>query len=165
MNDRPSRDFILMETAKLWAQRSTCSRLHVGAVIARDSRILTTGYNGAPSGMPHCDHTCTCPSSTFGNKKHSKGCPAGKPCLLSVHAEANTIAFAARYGLSLDGAFLYTTHTPCRPCCMLIVNAGIAAVVWEQDYLRDDGLELLKAGKVGYGKYRPPASSDDMMGV
>ena len=150
-----------MDTARLWAARSTCSRLHVGCVVARDSRILVTGYNGAPAGMEHCNHDCTCgdprPSKKHGEQavSHRHGCNALQPCMISVHAEANAVSFAARYGMSLDGAILYTTHTPCRPCSMLIVNAGIAAVVWDIDYLRDDGLQLLEAGKVGFGRYRP----------
>lgn len=143
-----------MDTARLWAARSTCSRLHVGCVIARESRILTTGYNGTPSGMLHCDHTCTCPSKKFGNEKHSKGCLAGEPCTTAVHAEANAIAFAARYGLLLEGAFLYTTHMPCLNCCMLIVNSGIAAVVWDIDYRDESGLKLLEVAGVGFGKYK-----------
>lgn len=158
---RPSRDATLMETAALWAQRSTCSRLHVGCVIARDSRILATGYNGAPAGMPHCDHPCSCigrwPLRVKGdpNLKHLPACTSQKACTISVHAEANTIAYAARHGIALEGAFLYTTHMPCLNCCMLIVNTGIAAVVWKEDYRDTAGIELLKAGNIGHGKYRP----------
>lgn len=146
-----------MDTARLWAARSTCSRLHVGCVIARDSRILVTGYNGAPSGVEHCDHSCSCRADQRKKLKdgHLPQCKSKLPCTVSVHAEANAVSFAARYGMSLEGAMLYTTHTPCRPCSMLIVNAGIAAVVWDIDYMRDDGLQLLEAGKVGFGRYRP----------
>lgn len=159
LSDRPSREHVLMDTARLWAARSTCSRLHVGCVVARESRILTTGYNGAPSGMPHCNHECTCPpgydhTDRGRGEVHKFGCKVLEPCTISVHAEANAIAFAARYGLGLEGAFLYTTHMPCPNCCMLIVNSGIAAVVWDQDYRDESGLKLLEAGRVGYGKYR-----------
>lgn len=157
-----------MQTARLWAERSTCARLHVGCVVARESRILTTGYNGAPAGAPHCDHTCTCPEGYNPPKDergevHKFGCNALKPCLISSHAEANAIAFAARYGLSLEGAMLYTTHMPCLNCSMLIVNSGIAAVVWEIDYRDDSGLKVLQGGNVGFGRYKGSASPDDMM--
>jgi dCMP deaminase len=147
-----------MDTAWLWAERSTCSRLHVGCVIARESRILTTGYNGTPAGMAHCNHDCTCGSKwkMLYRNDHSDKCPVNKPCKTAVHAEANAITFAARYGLSLEGAFLYTTHMPCLNCCMLIVNSGVEAVVWEKDYRDRSGLELLEAGKIGFGKYNHP---------
>ena len=147
-----------MDTAWLWAERSTCSRLHVGCVIARESRILTTGYNGTPAGMTHCDHNCTCGTrwKMLYRSDHASDCPADKPCKTAVHAEANAITFAARYGLSLEGAFLYTTHMPCLNCCMLIVNSGVQAVVWETDYRDRSGLELLEAGKIGFGKYTRP---------
>lgn len=147
-----------MDTARLWAKRSTCSRLHVGCVVARDSRILTTGYNGAPAGMTHCDHKCDCGHSLWHKGGHIKGCNSIKPCTTAVHAEANAIAFAAKYGLSVDGAILYTTHMPCLNCSMLIVNSGIAGVVWETDYRDESGLKLLDAGGVGFGRYRPPAN-------
>lgn len=156
-----------MGTAALWADRSTCSRLHVGCVVARESRILVTGYNGAPSGMAHCDHECNCGYPGKGGllfeNRHLSSCNSKQPCTISVHAEANAIAFAARHGISLEGAFLYTTHTPCRPCSMLIINAGIIAVVWKEDYMRDDGLELLKAGNVGFGRYKGPSSEADII--
>lgn len=152
-----------MGTARLWAKRSTCSRLHVGAVVAREGRILVTGYNGAPAGMPHCDHDhCDCGVAS-GSKNHFAGCALNAPCRDSVHAEANAIAYAARYGISLLDTGIFTTHTPCRPCCQLIINAGIKVVVWETDYLRDDGIELLKRGNVALGKYAMSSELDDMI--
>jgi len=158
VNGRPSREHLLMDTARLWAARSTCSRLHVGCVVARDSRILTTGYNGTPSGMPHCNHDCDCGYPGEGgllfSGKHLSNCNSTKFCTQAVHAEANAIAFAARYGLTLEGAYLYTTHMPCLNCCMLIVNAGIIAVVWDQDYRDESGLKLLEGAGVGFGRYR-----------
>jgi dCMP deaminase len=149
-----------MDTAWLWAERSTCSRLHVGCVIARESRILTTGYNGTPAGMAHCNHDCDCGYPGEGGllfkNKHLSNCKSTQFCTTAVHAEANAITFAARYGLSLEGAFLYTTHMPCLNCSMLIVNSGVVAVVWETDYRDRSGLELLEAGKVGFGRYTRP---------
>lgn len=127
---RPTRDEALMAQACIIAQRSTCDRAHVGVVISRDGRPLVSGYNGAPSGMPHCQHS------------------ADEPCLTAVHAEANAIAFAARWGVGLQSAELFTTWTPCLACAQLIINTGIARVVWGTPYHRDNtGLPLLeKAG-------------------
>ena len=143
---RPSRNQMLMEHARVAAQRATCSRQSVGVVIARDGRVLVTGYNGAPTGMPHCDHGCTCqPSST--TDEHFPGCKASSPCEVSVHAEANAIAYAARWGIKIEGAELFTTFSPCLACGQLIVNAGITKVVYATLHRDRRGLELCqKAG-------------------
>ena len=101
-----------MQVAEVFATRSTCSRAHVGVVIAREGRILTTGYNGAPAGMAHCNHS---PDEVNG-------------CQNAVHAEANAIAYAARYGISLEGAELYSTFMPCLACAQLVINAGIQQI-------------------------------------
>lgn len=127
MTDRPDIDETLMAMATLWSQRGTCSRAAVGVVVALEGRIITTGYNGAPAGMPHCDH-----DETF-----------VPPCTNAVHAEANALAFAARFGLKTNGATLYTTLTPCVPCAQLIVNAGIQRVVAHTPYRIMDGWNLL----------------------
>jgi dCMP deaminase len=115
-----------MDHARLVALRSTCSRLHVGAVAAKEGRLLVSGYNGAPAGVPHCDH------------ETSPG-----PCKRSVHAEANVIAYAARWGIWLEGAELFTTHSPCLSCCQLLVNTGISRVVFEVLFREAEGLDLL----------------------
>lgn len=127
MSDRPGIDETLMGMAALWAQRGTCSRAAVGVVVALEGRIITTGYNGAPAGMPHCDH-----DETF-----------VPPCTNAVHAEANALAFAARNGTATAGATLYTTLTPCVPCAQLIINAGIVRVVAHTPYRIMDGWNLL----------------------
>lgn len=115
MSDRPHIDETLMGMATLMSQRSTCNRAHVGALISIDGRPITTGYNGAPAGMSHCDNT----------EEHL----ALEHCLNAVHAEANAIAFAAQNGVQTLGATLYTTLAPCLPCAQLVVNAGIIRVV------------------------------------
>jgi dCMP deaminase len=124
-NPRISRDRMMMKIAHAVAERSTCSRLHVGAVIARDSRAVSTGYNGNPAGMPHCQHV------------------GDDPCKNAVHAEANAIAFAARHGAPTEGAEMFTTHQPCLKCAQLIVNSGIVRVVYDFPYRVLDGLDLL----------------------
>ena len=133
---RPSRDTILMEIAKLMAQRSTCTRKNVGALAAKEGRVLVTGYNGAPSGLPHCTELGGCPLDENGG------------CSNSVHAEANLIAFAAKYGISLQGAVVYTTCSPCLNCARLLINAGIVEVIYSEEYRDPGGLELLKRAGV-----------------
>jgi dCMP deaminase len=139
MSYRPTRDELLVHMAHALAQRSTCPRLNVGAIIARQGRMVTSGYNGPPSGLPHCVH--------FENLdgQEDTGCRA------AVHAEANAIAFAARYGSATEGAELFVTHSPCVSCAQLIVQAGIVRVVYSQEYRSLDGLDLLeRAGVESY---------------
>lgn len=155
---RRSRDRICMDAAYLFSTRSTCSRLGVGSVIAIDGRIISTGYNGAPSGLDHCDHTCIeadgCTTMTHPDRHvhlpdvHAPGCPAGSFCDETVHAEANAIAFAARYGTPTLGASLYTTTSPCRQCAKLIINAGLSRVVYGEPYRDTSGLMLLALASV-----------------
>ncbi len=135
-NGRPSLDSVLMDSARLWANRSTCNRLHTGAVIAHDGRILSTGYNGVPSGLPHCDH------------KNPESTNPRDACTLAVHAEANAIAFAARKGIAIQGATMYATHQPCPSCAQIIINSGIYTVFYEESYRRVEGLNLLSAAGV-----------------
>lgn len=113
---RPTLDEMLFKVAYAVAERSTCSRLQVGAVIARSGRIISTGYNGAASGEEHCHH------------EDDSACPH------SVHAEANAVVFAARHGVSTTGTTLYLTHSPCFSCAGLILNAGISAVMYQEEY-------------------------------
>ncbi len=99
---------VMMETAKLIAARGTCDRLQVGAIITRNARIVSSGYNGNVSGAPHCNHS---------------EWPLA-PCSTAVHAEANAIVFAARHGVGVEGAEMWCTHQPCLACANLIINAG-----------------------------------------
>lgn len=151
---RPRRVNTLMDVARVMSQRATCTRAQVGTVIARGGRILSSGYNGAPAGMAHCDHTCTCESpsrlSTRQNGlDHHPGCPLDKVgCTVAIHAEANAIVWAARVGVATEGAQLYTTHMPCLACAQLIINAGIVSVMYETDYRVKAGLELLMNARI-----------------
>lgn len=149
---RVSRDQMLMEVAQAVAKRGTCSRKQVGVVVARDGRVLVTGYNGAPAGMPHCDHICDCGFPGEGGLlfegKHLSNCLSINVCEESVHAEANAIAFAARYGMSLDGAEMFTTYAPCLACAKLVINAGISRVVMCELYHDQSGNILLTKAKV-----------------
>lgn len=122
----------LIAHATIEAQEGTCNRLKVGAVIAIDGRVVATGYNGAPSHLPHCGDECY---------------PGGPPCRRSVHAEANAIAFAAKHGLATNNATMVSTDSPCLECARLIINAGIKEVYYAREYRDTKPLkELMDAG-------------------
>lgn len=147
---RPSAEATLMGVAKLMADRSTCSRAHVGAVIATHGRIVSSGYNGTPAGLPHCDHTCNCD----GVPVHNLACNAVKPCPQAVHAEANAIAWAARMGVSTAGGHMFVTLSPCMPCAQLIISAGITQLSYIEAYRDFSGMSLLTGAGIRY--YRAP---------
>lgn len=141
---RPTRDEIMMEVAHSFAKLGTCDRLQVGAVIHRHGRVMATGYNGVPAGLPHCDHA---------NDQPEVGEERG--CQIAVHAEANTIAFSAKYGLSVSGCDLVVTHMPCIDCAKLIVNAGLVSVTFEQPYRKTEGIELLTRARIRVVQLNP----------
>lgn len=118
--------------------RATCERRKVGAVIVVDKRILTTGYNGAPHGLPHCTEV---------------GCKMeGGHCIRCLHAEQNAIVQAALFGVPCQGSSLYVTCQPCNNCAKMVINAGIKKVVFEGDYPDEFALELF--GQVGIELFR-----------
>jgi dCMP deaminase len=120
MSGRTSWDQYFMEIARQVASRATCDRKHVGALLVRDRIILSTGYNGSIRGMPHCDEV--------GHLMENGHCVA------TVHAEANAVLQAARTGVRIEGASLYTTASPCWPCFKLVANAGIVRIVYAEFY-------------------------------
>ncbi|MBU5688923.1 MAG: AAA family ATPase [Candidatus Aenigmarchaeota archaeon] len=126
---RPSWDEYFMEVCKAIAKRATCDRGRSGCVIAKDNRILVTGYVGSPKGFPHCDDV----GHLLKKVVHEDG-KVSTHCVRTVHAEQNAICQAAKLGVSLDGATLYCKMTPCRTCAMLIINCGIKRVVCEKKY-------------------------------
>lgn len=136
--DRPTIDEYFLRIAKVIATRSTCLRHNVGAVIVRDKRIVSTGYNGAPRGLPHClDVGCI---------RDKENIPSGtqiEKCL-GVHAEQNAIIQAALHGVSTKDSIIYITHQPCITCAKMIINAGIKRVVYDDGYDDVAGLELLR---------------------
>jgi len=133
LGDRITRDGMYMQIAKTLAQRGTCNRASVGAVIVKGGRIISTGYVGAPSGFPHC--------LDIGCKEEDGGCTR------TVHAEANAIAFAAKEGISVKDGTLYTALSPCLNCARLIINAGITSVIFKEEYRDLEGIrELVRAG-------------------
>lgn len=143
MADRMSRDKMLMDIASVVSERGTCSRLQVGAVFSRDGRIIVTGYNGAPAGLPHCDHQCNCFDESDHGRGHSSDCNSQQPCTTAEHAEQNGIAFAAKHGLALDQSELHVTHSPCLACARSIINAGVKRVTFVEYYRSAEGLVML----------------------
>lgn len=141
--ERPTFDEIFMEIAYTWAQRATCLRRRVGAVIAKDQQQLTAGYNGAPRSLPHCAELGGC-------LRKKLGIPSGQRHELcrGTHAEQNAITQAAKFGINIEGGTLYCNTYPCVICAKMILNAGIKRVVFDSNY--DDPLskELLATQKV-----------------
>ena len=135
---RPSWDEYFMEITKLVATRSTCLRRKVGAIFVRDKRILTTGYNGAPEGLRHCEEV--------GCLREKLKIPSGERHELcrGVHAEQNAIVQAAISGVNLEGATLYSTTYPCILCSKLIINARIKRVVYLEGYPDQLAKEMLE---------------------
>ena len=125
---RKSKDVYFSEIADLVSSRSTCLRNQVGAVIVKDSQILSTGYNGAPKGLPHC--------SEVGCLRDQLGVKSGERHELcrGLHAEQNAIIQAAYHGVSVNGAKLYCTTKPCSICTKMLINAGIQEIIYIEDY-------------------------------
>ena len=144
---RPNVDEYFMNMCDLVARRSTCIRRCVGAVIVKDKHVLSTGYNGAPVGMIHCD--------TVGCYRENNHIPSGERHELcrAVHAEANAIAQAARFGTSIDGASIYTTCIPCVMCLKLILNAGIKEIIYRDDYNDPLAKQIIEDSGIAIRRY------------
>ena len=129
MSARPTWDQYFLTITRQVAERSTCLRAQVGAVIVRDKNILATGYNGSPAGLPHClDVGCLIYRSTT---------PSGEVeenCFRCIHAEINAIAQAAKNGATIKDADIYITHTPCIHCFKVLINTGIKRIFYEKPY-------------------------------
>lgn len=139
-----------MEMAQVVSSWSSCfqENRQVGAVITRDKRILTTGYNGAGSGIKSCKERGEC----LRRKLNIASGTRAEVCY-AVHAEQNAIIQAAKLGLSVDGATLYCTHQPCVICAKMIINSGISRVVYKEGYPDDFSLEMFKQAGVTIEKY------------
>ena len=139
---RPSWDQYFMEIAHLVAKRSTCLRRQVGAVLVRNKHILSTGYNGAPSGLAHC--------LDVGCLREKLGIPSGQQQEIcrGIHAEQNAIIQAALHGVSTEGATLYCTNQPCAQCAKMLINAGVRQIVYEGDYPDELALQLLEEARL-----------------
>jgi dCMP deaminase len=136
-HERPDWEHYFMDIVELVSLRSTCQRRRVGAVIVKDKRMLTTGYNGAPTGVHHCTKSeCL---------REKLKIPSGERHELcrGLHAEQNAIIQAALHGVSIKGATLYCTYHPCIICSKMIINAGITTVVYKNEYRDDLAREML----------------------
>lgn len=137
--ERISRDEMFSQICQVVAQRSTCLRSQVGALIVKDGRIVSMGYNGPVSGMPACENI-----SPFGKEEEIKQRMCmGPGCTRSCHAETNAIAFAARSGVAVEGCTMYCTMSPCINCAKVIVNSGIREVRYLEEYRDHSGIDLL----------------------
>ena len=147
LNKRPSWDEYFMKIAALVSERSTCLRHHVGAIIVKDRRVLTTGYNGAAAGTKDC--------LELGCLRNELKIPSGErhEICRAIHAEQNAIIQASKYGENVGGGTIYCTHSPCIICTKMMINAGIKKIVTYGSYpdiggvkelLKEAGVELIK---------------------
>ena len=140
--NRPSWENYFMNITNLVAERSTCLRRAVGAVLVKDKRILATGYNGSPANLKHC--------AEVGCLREQLGIESGKMHELcrGIHAEQNAIIQAAYHGVSVKGAVIYCTNQPCSICARMIINAGIVKIYYQSGYADALAKELLGEAKI-----------------
>ena len=149
-DDRPSWETYFMDIAALVAKRSTCLRRSVGSVIVKNKRILSTGYNGAPTDIRHCIETgCLREKLNVASGERHELCRG-------IHAEQNAIIQAAFHGVSIKDAELFCTNLPCSICAKMIINAGIKRIYFQSGYtdpmseemLSEAGVEVIKIDSV-----------------
>lgn len=140
---RPSWHEYFMQITELVSTRATCLRRKVGAVIVRDRRILTTGYNGPPRNIVHCEDRGGC-------LRDELKIPSGQRMELSraIHAEQNAIIQAAKVGISIQDSTLYVTTHPCFTCAKMLINAGIKEIIYKDGYPDEFAREILKEAGV-----------------
>lgn len=147
---RKSWDEYFIAIARLVAERSTCLRRKVGAILVREKRILCTGYNGPPQGVVHCDKV--------GCLREKLHIPAGERIEIcrGIHAEQNTLVQAATFGIPVYGATLYCTHAPCITCAKMLINAGVQEFVIADDYPDKFACQMLTEAKVKVRRVKVP---------
>ncbi|HSB19141.1 MAG TPA: cytidine/deoxycytidylate deaminase family protein [Anaeromyxobacteraceae bacterium] len=146
MDRRASWDEYFMNIARVVASRATCDRKHVGAVLVRDRTILSTGYNGSIRGLKHC--------AEDGHMMEDGH------CVRTVHAEANAIIQAAKNGVAIDGATVYTTASPCWPCFKLIANSGCSRIVFGEFYRDQRIFEYAQQLRIELAELKVPERPD-----
>jgi len=150
--NRPEIDEYFLKVASVVSERSTCRRHHIGAVAVRDKHILAAGYNGAPSGLKDClELGCLRDELNIESGTRHEICRA-------IHAEQNVIIQAALHGISLSGATIYTTHSPCILCAKMLVNAKIKRLVTFGSYADDSFKELFKEAGIKFEVHKKPPS-------
>jgi dCMP deaminase len=158
--DKPAFDDIFMELAVSLAKRSHCIKRHVGAVLTKDTRIISIGYNGPPSGTHNCDV-----------EYPEEGCPRDSKggCSLAIHAEQNAILYAVKNKASVEGATLYVTLSPCLSCARIIYTMGIAHVIYLRSYAEykgiehDEGVDFLSMFGIKVSRYQGEIASANQM--
>ena len=150
---RPDIDEYFLKIASVVAERATCRRHHVGAVAVRGKHILATGYNGAASGLKDC--------LELGCLRDDMNIPSGTrhEVCRGIHAEQNVIIQAALHGVSLEGATIYVTHTPCVLCAKMLVNAKIKRFVTFGKYADDSFRDLFKEANIEFESHKKPSST------
>jgi dCMP deaminase len=157
---RPAFEDIYMELAVNLARRSHCIKRHVGAVLTKDTRIISIGYNGPPSGTHNCDEEWP----GVGCPRDSKG-----GCSLAIHAEQNAILYAVKNKTSVEGATLYVTLSPCLACARIIYSMGITRVIYFNSYAEhkgipsDEGVDFLLRFGVAVDRYTGELSNTTQM--
>jgi dCMP deaminase len=151
---RPDNDTYFMRMAELVATRSTCLRRNVGAVVVKEKRVLTTGYNGAPKGLRHCAEV-----GCVRMENHIESGTRHELCR-GVHAEQNAVIQAAYFGVSIKDSTIYTTNYPCVMCAKILVNAGIKEIVYKEDYVDELSRAVLEESKVSVRRYTGPADEN-----
>ncbi|MBR2924016.1 MAG: cytidine/deoxycytidylate deaminase family protein [Clostridia bacterium] len=146
-------DIRFMKMANLVSEWSSCYRKgrSIGAVIVKDKRVMTTGYNGAPAGLLTCKERCSCLRDEMNIESGTRA----EVCY-AIHAEQNAILQAAKLGISIDGATLYCTHQPCSVCAKMIINVGIKRVIYQQGYPDSFSLELFEQAGVKLERFEEP---------
>ena len=153
--NRPDNDTYFMRMAELVATRSTCLRRQVGAVVVKEKRVLTTGYNGAPKGLRHCEEVgCVRLENKVESGTRHELCRG-------VHAEQNAVIQAAYFGASIKDSTIYTTNFPCVMCTKILVNAGVSEIVYKDDYIDPLSREILEESGVHVRQYRPPPEAEE----
>ncbi|HIE28446.1 TPA: dCMP deaminase family protein [Candidatus Poribacteria bacterium] len=143
MTNRLNWHQYFMKIANLVAERSTCCRAKVGAVIVKDKNILSTGYNGSPSGLPHCtDVGCLVYKSITPDGRTEEN------CFRTIHAEINAIAQAAKHGSSINEADIYITHTPCIHCLKVLINTGIKNIYYQHEYKVETIADMVEQAEI-----------------
>ena len=150
---RPDTDEYFLKIASVVAERATCRRHHVGAVAVRGKHILATGYNGAASGLKDC--------LELGCLRDDMNIPSGTrhEVCRGIHAEQNVIIQAALHGVSLEGATIYVTHTPCILCAKMLVNAKIKRFVTFGKYADDSFRDMFKEANIEFESHKKPSST------
>lgn len=144
---RPSWDEYFMAITDQVAERATCTRRHIGAILVKDKRILATGYNGTPAGLAHCDEV--------GCLREKLGIASGTQHELcrGIHAEQNAVIQAARHGIAIDGATVYCTHQPCVLCAKILINAGATEIVYREPYPDALATEMLAEADIAVRRF------------